>query len=68
MGTTSRFDLSVRLNRHFLKYNLDQNANYLLEMAPERVVVYSYLHFCTGIDDDDDDDDDDGDNDNFEYL
>ena len=35
-------------------------------MAPVRVVVDSYLHFCTGIDDDDDDDDND--DDNFEYL
>ena len=38
-------------------------------MAPLLVVVDSYLHFCTGIDDDDDNDaDDDGDDDNFEYL
>jgi len=34
------------------------------------VVVVSYPHFCTGIDDDDDvdGDDDDDDDENFEYL
>jgi len=31
------------------------------------VVVVSYLHFCTGIDDDDDDNDGD-DDENVEYL
>ena len=37
-------------------------------MAPGRVVVDSYVHFSTGIDDVDDDEDDYGDNDNSEYL
>ena len=49
---------------------LNQETNCLLEMAPVSVVVDSYLHFRTEIDDDDDDDDDneDGDGDNSEYF